>query len=107
METRVLKKVSFLGVFVGAIILPMLITVIALKIKSAPKIKQVETEAVKHLRVKYKDDLILLDVREIEGYRASHIPQSVLIPFGELTSKLNELNKKKAVLVICPSGNRS
>jgi len=103
--TRVLKKMSFLGVFVAVIVLVVL--GIALRIKSASKIKQVETETVKFLIAKYKDDIILLDVREKEEYRAGHIPKSVLIPLGELALRLNELDKQKAVLVICRSGNRS
>lgn len=93
------------SIFIAVVVLVVL--GIALRIKSASKIKQVETETVKFLITKYKDDLILLDVREKEEYKAGHIPKSVLIPLGELALRLNELDKQKAVLVICRSGNRS
>ncbi len=57
----------------------------------------------------FKDDgnSIILDVREPSEYALQHIPNSILIPLGELENRLNELNKSKTTYVICRTGNRS
>ncbi|GAX91144.1 rhodanese-like domain-containing protein [Effusibacillus lacus] len=57
--------------------------------------------------LKEKKDLVLLDVRQPEEYEAGHIPGAVLIPLGELESRIDELDKEKEYLVICRSGRRS
>ncbi|MCS6807984.1 MAG: rhodanese-like domain-containing protein [Bacteroidota bacterium] len=52
---------------------------------------------------------ILLDVRQPEEHRQKHIPNSVLIPLGELSSRMKELEKykDKDIVVYCASGARS
>lgn len=50
---------------------------------------------------------LILDVREAAEYAFGHIPGAKSIPMGELTSRLNELNKEDAIYVICRSGTRS
>jgi rhodanese-related sulfurtransferase len=61
-------------------------------------------------------DRIILDVREVDEYEAGHVIDSLLIPVGELTSRLSELttysaelssNSDVPIYVICRSGNRS
>ena len=52
-------------------------------------------------------DSIILDVREPAEYASEHIPNSILIPLGELDRRLDELDKTKKVYVICRTGNRS
>lgn len=49
----------------------------------------------------------LIDVREPEEYAQVHVPGAVLIPMGQLTARMNELDRGKPVYVICASGNRS
>jgi len=49
----------------------------------------------------------LLDVRESAEYAFGHIPGAVNIPLGELESRISEVDRKKEVLVICRTGNRS
>lgn len=51
--------------------------------------------------------LYLLDVREREEYVEAHIPDSVLIPLGQLSRKLNSIPKDATIIAICRSGNRS
>ena len=55
------------------------------------------------------DDVIVLDVRESSEYSAGHIRDSIHIPIGSLSKRLNELDKfkNKKVLAYCRSGNRS
>jgi rhodanese-related sulfurtransferase len=50
---------------------------------------------------------IVVDVREPWEYRQGHVPGAVLIPLGQLSAHLNELDPERRVAVICASGNRS
>lgn len=49
----------------------------------------------------------VVDVREPWEYRQGHVPGAVLIPLGQLASRVNELDPGTPVAVICASGNRS
>ena len=49
----------------------------------------------------------LVDVREAREYADGHVPGAVLMPMGQLASRLAELDRAKPVFVICASGNRS
>lgn len=52
--------------------------------------------------------VIILDVREQYEYADSHVPGSILIPLQDLyNGGYQELDKDKAILVICRSGRRS
>ncbi len=55
------------------------------------------------------EDVIILDVREEFEFEESHIENSVLIPLGEITTRIErELPDKSAtVLIYCRSGRRS
>ncbi len=50
---------------------------------------------------------VVVDVREPWEYRQGHVPRAVLIPLGQLSSRLNELDPEHPVAVICASGSRS
>jgi phage shock protein E len=54
-------------------------------------------------------EIILLDVRTAEEYRAEHIPGSILITLSTLESRIEERfpNKSATYIVYCRSGNRS
>ena len=49
----------------------------------------------------------IVDVREPWEYRQGHVPGAVLIPLGQLSARVNELDPERPVAVICASGNRS
>jgi len=49
----------------------------------------------------------MMDVRELEEWQEFHLPGAVLIPLGELSSRLNEIPKDRPIVVVCRSGNRS
>lgn len=51
-------------------------------------------------------DFILLDVREVFEYDICHL-NSILIPLGQLASRLNELDKTKEIIVHCKHDGRS
>jgi len=50
---------------------------------------------------------VVVDVREPWEYQQGHIPGAILMPLGQLSSRLNELDLEKPVAVICATGNRS
>ena len=54
-----------------------------------------------------RDGGVLIDVREAGEYADGHVPGAVLIPMGQLTSRLDELDRQAPVHLICASGNRS
>lgn len=53
--------------------------------------------------------VLLLDVREESEYAALHAPQAKLIPLGDVSSRLKEIEvyKDKPIVVVCRSGRRS
>jgi rhodanese-related sulfurtransferase len=53
------------------------------------------------------DHSTVVDVREPVEYVAGHVPGAALIPMGQLSSRLDEIDKNHPVYVICASGNRS
>lgn len=50
---------------------------------------------------------LILDVREPWEYQRGHVPDAVLIPLGELSSRLEELDPERPTAVICATGSRS
>ena len=54
-----------------------------------------------------RDAGVTIDVRERAEYAQVHVPGAVLVPMGQLASRLDELDRTGRVHVICASGNRS
>jgi rhodanese-related sulfurtransferase len=50
---------------------------------------------------------VTIDVRERAEYVQAHVPGAVLMPMGQLASRLDEIDRSARVHVICTSGNRS
>ena len=46
-------------------------------------------------------EVTILDVRPVEEYRAGHIPGAISIPVNELKNRLEELPKKREIVVYC------
>jgi rhodanese-related sulfurtransferase len=53
------------------------------------------------------DDLVLLDVREPHEFEIARLSGSVLIPRGELSRRLDELDPERTIVCICHHGIRS
>jgi rhodanese-related sulfurtransferase len=49
----------------------------------------------------------ILDVRQPDEWAEYHIPDTTLIPLGELSARIGEVPRDQDVLVVCRSGNRS
>ncbi len=58
-------------------------------------------------KIDRKDDFFLLDVREPHEVQICTIPGSHLIPLGQVTARVNELNSADEIVVYCRSGKRS
>ena len=58
-------------------------------------------------RIDRADPFLLLDVREPREFEICRIPGSVLIPLGELPTRLSELAGRDDIIVHCKSGVRS
>lgn len=52
-------------------------------------------------------ELVLLDVREPSEYAICHIGNSVHIPMGEITRRIDELDESREIVVLCHHGMRS
>jgi adenylyltransferase/sulfurtransferase len=57
-------------------------------------------------RLDRKDDFVLVDVREPHEYQICHL-NGLLIPLGDLPSRVHELNSADDIVVHCRSGVRS
>lgn len=51
--------------------------------------------------------VFVLDVREPSEWNEFHIPNTTLIPLGQLEARVSEVPKDKPIVVVCRSGNRS
>jgi len=49
----------------------------------------------------------IIDVRETREYGREHIPNSTLIPLGELPKRVEEIDPAEPILVVCQIGERS
>ena len=67
---------------------------------------EIEVTALK-ARLDRGDDFVLVDVREPHEFQIGRIPNSRLIPLGELAKRVNELNVGDDIVVHCKSGMRS
>lgn len=65
--------------------------------------------SVTHLsqRLRNKENFVLIDVREPHEFQICRIPDSRLIPLGELPSRIHELDSADEIVIHCKSGMRS
>ncbi|MHA6523986.1 rhodanese-like domain-containing protein [Tessaracoccus sp. G1721] len=62
---------------------------------------------VSDLHAAWKRGEYILDVREPDEYAEGHVPSAVLIPLGEVASRVDEVPAGRTVYVVCRSGRRS
>lgn len=56
---------------------------------------------------KQTNNFTIVDVRDLEEYKESHIPGAINIPVATFASQSEVLDKKKKIIVYCNSGGRS
>jgi len=72
------------------------------------ELKRIKPEELKEILERDKmGQFLLVDVRQPEEYKVSHIPGARLIPLGELEARFVELDKEKKIVTYCRSGHRS
>lgn len=54
-----------------------------------------------------KEDITILDVREVDEFQAGHIQGAVNAPLSTLEEQYNQLESDKRYYVICQGGKRS
>ncbi len=69
-------------------------------------VKDIEPMELSNLLAR-ADAPVVVDVREAWEFAQGHVPGAKLIPLGELSHHLAELDTEKPVAVICQSGGRS
>jgi len=104
--TKSAKPSLNLLLIVAAVLVVAVIAVIAFlpRGNSASLPSEISVSQAKDL---YDSGAFVLDVRQPEEWNEVHIPNTTLIPLGELQSRLSEVPKDKQVVVVCRSGNRS
>ncbi len=65
------------------------------------------TASIDELAAAAADGAVVVDVREPGEYVGGHVPGALLMPMGQLPSRVVELDRSRPVYVICASGNRS
>ncbi len=96
----------------GALLVIVVIVVVAILLNkqgaggaSATQLPYVIT--VQDAYQKYQEGVFILDVREPSEWDEFHIPNTTLIPLGELPDRLDEVPQGQPIIVVCRSGNRS
>ncbi len=77
-------------------------------VKGSPP-SSVESDILWKKMQDFKDDLFLLDVREIDEFSDFKIPGSVNIPLQDIfkDENISKIPKDKEIITICPHGNRA
>ncbi len=101
----------------GALLVIVVIVAIAFSLKANPDNAQISapdimvaqsaTITVQEAYGLYQEGVFFLDVREQSEWDSFHIPNTTLIPLGELPNRLNELPTDQPIVVVCRTGNRS
>lgn len=53
------------------------------------------------------DDIQIIDVREPNEFETARIPNSVLIPLGQVVNRMSEIDPARETVVHCKMGGRS
>ena len=54
-----------------------------------------------------REELVFLDVREVDEWKAGHIEGSLHIPMGELAARQDEIPRDRPIVAVCRTGRRS
>jgi rhodanese-related sulfurtransferase len=95
-------------ILILAILLIIYILYPKVAVKFNKNVKNVSGEEAAKL-IRETKDIVILDVRSSEEYKAGHINGSILMPVNEIASRIIELEKfrGRSLLVHCASGGRS
>jgi rhodanese-related sulfurtransferase len=102
-----MNKKTLLTVFVSMWFLSaMCLTRFVVTVRAVSGYTDVSVSEAKEM-IDSNAELVILDVRNMWEYENGHIRNAILIPLGELESRLDELDDERETLVYCQSGGRS
>jgi len=73
---------------------------------SEPTMEEITATELKQ-RLDQGDDIQIIDVREPHEYEIGQIPNSKLIPLGQVLNRMNEIDSDRETVVHCKMGGRS
>jgi sulfur-carrier protein adenylyltransferase/sulfurtransferase len=71
-----------------------------------PTMEEITATELKQ-RLDKGDDIQIIDVREAHEYEIGQIPNSKLIPLGQVLNRMNEIDPERETVVHCKMGGRS
>src|SRR5205807_8833333 len=71
-----------------------------------PTMEEITATELKQ-RLDKGDDIQIIDVREPHEYEIAQIPNSKLIPLGQVLNRMNEIDPDRETVVHCKMGGRS
>lgn len=74
--------------------------------ETKPTMEEITATEMKQ-RLDQGDDIQIIDVREPHEYEIAKIPNSKLIPLGEVLNRMNEIDADRETIVHCKGGVRS
>ena len=58
-------------------------------------------------KLQAKENVQLVDVRDVETYKKGHIPGAISVPYSEEQDFLDRFQKREVIVVCCDRGNLS
>ncbi len=95
-----------IGIVVIAVVVIALIALSGSKKIDAANLPT-EINSAQAYQLYQNNSAVFVDVREQSEWDSFHIPNTTLIPLGELPNRLSEVPKDRPIVVVCRSGNRS
>jgi adenylyltransferase/sulfurtransferase len=74
--------------------------------ETKPAMEEITATELKQ-RLDKGDDIQIIDVREPHEYEIGNIPNSKLIPLGQVLNRMNEIDPERETVVHCKMGGRS
>jgi rhodanese-related sulfurtransferase len=100
--------INIRGVNMRKIVLLLILFFTAACTPPEPFIREIKTEEAYEL-LKNSKDLFVVDVRTKEEYSHGHLKDAVLIPYDEISFKIEQIKqyRNKPILVYCRTRNKS
>ncbi len=111
--SRSRQKRRWLWIGIGLVVAALVIVIGAVQLlnddkESATTLSGLPLEVADQEAARMRDQgAFVLDVREPEEWVEYHMPDSTLIPLGELPGRLSEVPKDREIIVVCRTGHRS
>ncbi len=100
------RPATQIGIVIIAVIIIALIALSGNQAASSTNLSA-EINSAQAYQIYQANAAFFVDVREQSEWDSFHIPNTTLIPLGELPNRLNEIPKDKPIVVVCLSGNIS